>query len=131
MVAGRCSLLRPHGFDELVPVCGQRGTRIVAASPFNSGLLATPRPRAGALYDYRPASPEILARVTRMADACERHGVDLPTAAVQFPLRLPHVASVVVGTARAAAVEENLARIAAEIPGELWAELASIDEEVG
>jgi len=130
MVAGRCSLLRPHGFDALIPECVRRRTRIVAASPFNSGLLATRRPEPGALYDYLPASPALIARVEKMAAVCERHGVDLPTAALHFPLRLPQVVSVVVGTARASAVTENLARIAADVPDALWAELQSIDEEV-
>lgn len=130
MVAGRCSLLRPHGFDELIPECVAKGTRIVAASPYNSGLLATRHPAPGALYDYKPAPPALIAKVERMAAVCESHGVDLPTAALQYPLRLPQVVSVVVGTARATAVDENLARIATPIPDELWAQLQSIDEEV-
>ena len=123
MVAGRCSLLRPNGFDALIPDCVSRGTRIVAASPFNSGLLATRRPAPGALFDYAPAAPALIARVESMAEVCERYGVDLPTAALHFPLRLPQVVSVVVGTARAAAVAENLARMATPVPEGLWAEL--------
>ncbi|WP_051191627.1 aldo/keto reductase [Microbacterium luticocti] len=130
MVAGRCSLLRPHGFDELAPECAARGTRIVAASPFNSGLLATRRPAPGALYDYRPAGAELIGRVEKIAQLCESFGVDLPTAALQFPLQIPQVVSVTVGTARAEAVDENLARMAAEIPAQLWEQLRTLDEEV-
>ncbi len=126
MVAGRCSLLRPRGFDELIPVCAQKGTRIVAASPFNSGLLASPHPAPGALYDYQPAPAELLGRVERMAEVCDSFGVDLPTAALHFPLRLPQVVSVVVGTSRAEAVGENLARMGAEVPAGLWERLAEL-----
>ncbi|QAY58598.1 aldo/keto reductase [Microbacterium protaetiae] len=120
MVAGRCSLLRPHGFDDLVPVCIERGTRIVAASPFNSGLLATPHPAPGALFDYAPASAALLAHVEQLATVCEQHGVDLPTAALHFPLRLPQVVSVMVGTARPEQVRENIARMTTVVPDALW-----------
>lgn len=124
MVAGRHTLLRPHGFDELAAACAQRGTRIVAASPFNSGLLSSANPAPGARFDYQPAPPELVARVARMAQVCASFGVELPAAAIRFPLRVPEVVSVVVGTARPAQVRENIARMAAPIPDALWEALA-------
>ena len=36
------------------------GVAVVAAGVYNSGLLARPRPDAGAHFDYGPASPELL-----------------------------------------------------------------------
>jgi D-threo-aldose 1-dehydrogenase len=55
---------------------------------------------------------------------CAEFGVELPAAALQYPLRDPIVASVVVGTANPDAVRENLARLAADIPDALWQTLA-------
>jgi D-threo-aldose 1-dehydrogenase len=44
-----------------------------------------------------PASAEVRERVTRLRAACAAHGVQLAAAAVQFPLRHPAVACVLVG----------------------------------
>jgi D-threo-aldose 1-dehydrogenase len=75
------------------------------------------------MYDYQPAAPELLGRVNRLADVCERWGVTLPEAAVQFPLRHPAVVSVVAGLRDRAQVAELVARRVAEIPAAAWPEL--------
>jgi D-threo-aldose 1-dehydrogenase len=67
----------------------------------------------------------MLARAERIAEVCERHGVALPEAALQFPLREPAVRSVVVGAATPEQVRENARRMEAEIPDALWDELAA------
>jgi D-threo-aldose 1-dehydrogenase len=79
--------------------------------------------RADASYDYRPAPPPILDKVGRIEAVCARHQVDLTTAALQFPLAHPRIASIVVGALRPSEVEDNLARLARAIPAELWREL--------
>lgn len=122
MLANRWTLLDRSG-RELLDTCAARGVAVVAAAPFNSGLLALPRPPADATYDYLPAPPELLAKVNGLADTCERWGVTLPDAAVQFPLRHPAVVSVVAGLRDAAQVGQLIARRAATVPAEAWAEL--------
>lgn len=119
MVAGRYTLLEQA--DGLVAACREAGVGIVAAAVFNSGLLATPRP--GGRYEYGAVPAELLARAERIADVCERHGVTLPEAALQFPLREPAVRSVVVGAASPVQVRENVRRMQVEIPAALWDEL--------
>jgi D-threo-aldose 1-dehydrogenase len=119
MVAGRYTLLEQA--DEVVTACRQTGVGIVAAAIFNSGLLAKPRP--GGRYEYGEVPGELLARAERIAEVCERHGVTLPEAALQFPLREPAVRSVVVGAATPEQVRENARRMEAEIPEALWDEL--------
>lgn len=123
MCAGRYTLLDRTAAATLLPLATERGVAVVAAGVYNSGLLARPRPDAGAHFDYGPASPELLARVHAIADLCERHGVTLPQAAVQFPLRHPAVASVVLGCRTAAHVDAGLAAHATPIPDALWDEL--------
>ena len=61
----------------------------------NSGILADPLP--GASYDYAAAPAHLLERARRIGVVCARHGVDLKTAAIQFPLGHPQVASVAAG----------------------------------
>jgi D-threo-aldose 1-dehydrogenase len=107
-----------------LPACAERGVSVLAASIFNSGLLATPRPGRAARFDYAPASAEMLRRAHRIADVCEAHGVTLPQAAMAFPLRHPAVAGIVVGMRSAEEVRRNLAAFTTPVPGRLWADLA-------
>jgi len=94
---------------------------------FNSGVLA--RPRAGAWYDYGPASDETLARAAAIDSVCRRHGVTLRAAAVSFPLTNPTVTSVVVGMAAPAEVDENLAMLRTPVPDDLWLELQETESQ--
>jgi D-threo-aldose 1-dehydrogenase len=96
---------------------------VVAAAPFNSGLLARAWPPDGAFFDYGPASPEVLARARALATVCERHGISLPDTAIQFPLRHPAVVSVVSGMRTGEQVATALARFATAVPDEAWTEL--------
>ena len=49
--------------------------------------------------------------------------MDLPTVALQYTARDPLVRAVVVGTGRSSQLSENVSRMAAHVPEELWAEL--------
>jgi D-threo-aldose 1-dehydrogenase len=120
LLAGRWTLLDRTG-GEVLDACAERGVPVLAGGVFNSGLLADPRP--GVWFDYAPAAPDRLARAAELVSTCARHRTDLRTAAVQFPLRHPAVAAVVLGMARPAEVDQNLASLDADLPEELWAEL--------
>lgn len=108
MVAGGYSLLNRPAADDLLPLCVERRVEVMDAAVFNSGLLASPVPRDDATYDYAAAPAEIVHRAKAIARVRDTHGVLLPAAALQRPLRHPAVASVVVGTARARAVGQNI-----------------------
>src|SRR5215468_8951509 len=123
MLSGRYTLLNHSALDDLLPACADRGVSVLAASIFNSGVLATPRPAATARFDYEPAAPELLRRAHRIADVCEAHGVTLPQVAVAFPLRHPAVAGIVVGVRSAEEARRNAEAFAATIPVQVWADL--------
>ena len=123
MIAGRYTLLEQPALDDLLPLCEARGVGVVAAAPYNSGLLATDEPGAGAHYDYGDVPDDVLRRARELAEACRRHGVSLPVAAIRYPLRHPAVRTVVVGSARATSVRENLERAATNVPEPVWAAL--------
>lgn len=123
MVAGRLTVLDRSALAEVAPECRARGVGIVAAAVFNSGLLAAPSPGADARYDYEDVPADVLARTRRLEQACRRHGVELPAAALQFPLLDPAVRCVVVGAAEPAHVPANLARMRVDVPPGLWDQL--------
>lgn len=122
MLAGRWTLLDRSG-QPLLDECAARGVAVVAAAPFNSGLLARAWPPDGAFFDYRPAPPQVLARARALAAVCEQHGISLPDAAIQFPLRHPAVVSVVSGMRTGEQVVSTLARFATAVPDQAWTEL--------
>jgi D-threo-aldose 1-dehydrogenase len=126
MLAGRYTLLDQGALDGLIPAASERGVAIVAAGVYNSGILSSPVVVRDAKYDYGSASAEIIDRATQIAAVCQAFGVDLPEAAIRFPLLRPEVASVVVGARTDAQVLSNLARYRAAIPAALWTHLARV-----
>jgi D-threo-aldose 1-dehydrogenase len=124
LVAMPYTLLDQGPLDDAFPRCEQRGVGIVIGSPLASGILAT-GPVPGAKYNYADAPPEILDKTRRIQAACERHGVPLPAAALQFPLGHPSVAAIIPGAVSAAQVEQNFSAMSVKIPADLWAELKS------
>jgi D-threo-aldose 1-dehydrogenase len=124
MLAGRYTLLEQSPLDELFPLCERKGISIVAAAPFNSGILATGA-KAGAKYFYTDAPDDVLDRTRRIEAVCDRHSVPLPAAALQFALGHPVVASVAAGSSSAAEVAANASMTTLPIPADFWAELKS------
>ncbi|MFK3835214.1 aldo/keto reductase [Microbacterium sp. NPDC087868] len=125
MVAGRYTLLEQPAAADVLPACQETGTGIVAASVFNSGLLAASEPRRDGRYEYGQLPDDLWDRLVRIAAVCADHGVPLPAAAIQFPLQAAEVRSVVVGGSRPAQLEQNAAYAALAIPAELWQNLAA------
>ena len=122
LLAGRYTLMEQQSLEVEMAACEARGVGIVIGAVFNSGLLAT-GPVPGARYDYRAASAGELARAGRLKLVCDRHGVPLAAAALQFPLAHPAVASVIPGPLTAAEVGLNVAAMRHPIPADLWREL--------
>jgi D-threo-aldose 1-dehydrogenase len=122
MLAGRWTLL-DHSGAPLLAECAARGVAVVAAAPYNSGLLARDRPPADATFNYQPVPPDVLARASALADVCERHGTRLPVAALQFPLRHPAVVSVMCGARTPDEMRAALRRLAAPVPEAAWRDL--------
>ncbi|MBP2329934.1 D-threo-aldose 1-dehydrogenase [Kibdelosporangium banguiense] len=123
MLAGRYTLLEQSAAGEFLPLCAERGVSVLAAGVFNSGLLARPQVADDAKYNYAPAPRDLVVRAQRIAAVCERHGATLPQAAVQFVLRHPAVASVVLGVKSADQAVRNAELFAAPVPEGLWDDL--------
>jgi D-threo-aldose 1-dehydrogenase len=84
LLAGRYTLLEQEPIHTFLPLCQQKNISVIIGGPYNSGILATGAVE-GAYYNYRPATPEVLARVRQIEAVCARHNVTLQAAALQFP----------------------------------------------
>lgn len=123
MLAGRYTLLDQDAANELLPLAAERGVSVVIAGVYNSGILSSSRPSAGARYDYEDAPAALVNRANAIADVCDRFGVTLPEAAIAFPLLNQAVTSVVVGVRDADQLASNVERYSSSIPAALWSEL--------
>jgi D-threo-aldose 1-dehydrogenase len=124
MLAGRYTLLDQSARETLLPLCAQRGVRLVLGGVYNSGILATGAV-PGARYDYQPAGDGVLARTRALQARCDAAGVPLRAAALQFALRCPQACAVVVGARSAAEVRDNLAMARWPIVEGFWDAIAA------
>jgi D-threo-aldose 1-dehydrogenase len=123
LLAGRYNLLeQPALTSGLLALCAQRGTKLIAAGVFNSGLLATP-PSAGSRYNYVNVPTPILARAQSLWQTCAAFGVAPQAAALQFPACHPVVASTIVGAKSPDEIAQIMAWRRASIPAALWTAL--------
>jgi D-threo-aldose 1-dehydrogenase len=111
--------------EDLLNAASQRGVSVVNAAVYGGGALAK-WPAPVETYAYRPAAPAMVEAISLMGDACQRAGVSLAAAALQFSTRDSRILSTIVGGNSVAQVQEALAADAEEIPEELWDELESL-----
>jgi D-threo-aldose 1-dehydrogenase len=121
LLAGRYTLLDQTALADLLPLCESRGVSVVIGGVFNSGILIDPVP--GAHFNYLPADRALLAKARAIREICDKHGVPLAAAAVQFPLAHPRVCTVLVGPRTIGELETDLSLFEVEIPARLWADL--------
>lgn len=122
MLAGRYTLFEQASALAMLDQARQRRVEILAAGPYNSGLLGSSQ-GPGKTYNYEPASAATLQRANEIYAICASEGVDVSAAALQFPLGHPAVAAVVVGVRSTSEVENALERIHHGIPGSAWKHL--------
>jgi D-threo-aldose 1-dehydrogenase len=115
LLAGRYTLLEQAALAPLLEDCARQGNAIVIGGPFNSGVLV-----GNGKFNYEDAPPAVMARVSAIAEVCREHGVELPSAALQFPMAHPAVVSCVPGARDVAQLRQNAAWFEAPIPPELW-----------
>jgi len=127
MIAGRYTLLEQPAADAVLPACRAKGTGVVAASVFNSGLLAKDEPSRDDRYEYGRMPEPLWDRLQAILAVCRAHDVPLPGSAVQFALRAPAGRAFVVGGSRAEQLRRNAELMAIDIPAALWDALSAAD----
>jgi D-threo-aldose 1-dehydrogenase len=124
LLAGRYTLLDQSALPEFMPLCVERGVRLSIGGPYNSGILARDLDQPVS-FEYQPAPPEMVDKARSIKAVCDRHGVELKAAALQFVSAHPAVATTIPGASNVSEVEDNARLLQADIPAELWAELKS------
>src|SRR5215813_6170404 len=122
LLAGRYTLLEQGALADFLPECLKRNVSVILGGPYNSGIL-TGGVKPGATHDYVAASASLIEKAQKIEAVCQRHGVELGAAAMQFPLFHPALCSVIPGALSAAEVKQNVDRMSVGIPSELWSEL--------
>lgn len=113
--------------DTFWDVCTRCGVAAVNAAPYGSGILAK-GPGAYPRYIYEQAPEDILERARRIEAVCQRHGVPLAAAALQFSLRDPRISSTIVGMTHPERISQTAKLAQFPIPSELWEELAEEEQ---
>ncbi|MFF3563808.1 aldo/keto reductase [Streptomyces sp. NPDC002574] len=119
LLAGRYTLLdHERALQRLMPAAAAAGVGVVVGGPYSSGVLA-----GGRHFEYAEASPEILARVGRIREIADRHGIGVKAAALQFVLANPAAAAVIPGATKPGRIAEDLAALREPVPAGFWREL--------
>ena len=120
LIALKYTLLDQSAATELLPTALKKGVSVIAGGVFNSGILTNPK--AGATFNYEPASPEVLARAQKIEKFFVDRGVSLAQAALQFPMQHPAISAILVGCRSANEVTTNVALYNREIDSHIWRE---------
>ena len=123
LIALKYTLLDQSAGAELLPTALRKGVSVIAGGVFNSGILTNPK--AGATFNYEPASPEVLARAQKIEKFFVDRGVSLAQAALQFPMQHPAISAILVGCRSADEVTTNVALYNKEIDLQIWSEFDS------
>ena len=123
LIALKYTLLDQSAATELLPTALKKGVSVIAGGVFNSGILTNPK--AGATFNYEPASPEVLARAQKIEKFFVDRGVSLAQAALQFPMQHPAISAILVGCRSADEVTTNVALYNKEIDLQIWSEFDS------
>jgi len=119
LVAGRYTLLdHSHALQRLMPACEAKKIDVVVGGPYSSGVLV-----GGTRFEYAPAPPEILAKVERIKNLCDRYNISIKSAALHFALAHPAVAAVIPGASKPARIAEDQAALKETIPDDFWSEV--------
>lgn len=108
--------------EPLLDVASNMGVPVVNAAPYGGGILAQ-GPEAQPRFRYREAPAEMQERARQIRAICERYGVPLAAAALQFSLREPRITSTIVGMSRPERVQQTVDLARYPIPEEAWAEI--------
>ena len=128
------SLLHRGPEKELIPLCARSGISQIVWSPLAQGVL-TGKYSAGKSLppDSRAADdavngflnpewlkPPVLDVVAALKPLAEKVGLSLAQFALAWVLRLPNIASAIVGASRPAQIDENVAASGCRVPAEVF-----------
>ena len=97
---------------------------VLNAAPYGGGMLVK-GPDAQPRYAYGQGSDRIAGGARAMKAVCDRHGVPLAAAALQFSVRA-RIHSTVVGVSSPQRIAQTTALLEQAVPDEVWNELEGL-----
>lgn len=122
--SNRYTLLNTNS-DELFTYAHERGIAVLNAAPYGSGILSR-GPRDYPRYFYRTAPPAMIERALAIEAICERYGISLTAAALQFSLRDSRITVTIAGMSRPERIQETIDLASVEIPHAVWDEIEAL-----
>ncbi|HAU4045805.1 TPA: aldo/keto reductase [Legionella pneumophila] len=118
MIAGCYNLLNFSALDELFPLCKEKNIQLYVAAPYGGGLLSGQK--GNTYFRYEKASRDLLDRVAKIQEICDKFNVNLAHAAMQFVYMHPQVDKVVVGARTPDELRESLKYAREPIAPQFW-----------
>jgi D-threo-aldose 1-dehydrogenase len=109
----------------LIDAAAARGMAVLNAAPYGSGMLSR-GPDAYPRYAYQQAPPHLIERTEKIREICDRYGVPLAAAALQFSMLDPRITVTIVGMSRPERVASTVELASIDIPSGVWEEIESI-----
>lgn len=125
MVANCFTLLNHDITDYFTEKCSNNNVSLIAAAPFNSGILAKGSKGLGH-YFYGEAPQEVIDKVIAIEGVCEQFNISLQAAAIQYALRYDCVKSILIGMTNENRVAQNIAWYEEDIPETFWQALNQV-----
>lgn len=125
MVANCFTLLNNDITDYFTDKCSKNQVSLIAAAPFNSGILAKGSKGLGH-YFYGEAPQDIVKKAIAIEAVCEQFNVSLQAAAIQYALRYDCVKSILIGMTNESRVAQNIAWYEEDISEAFWLSLADV-----
>ncbi|RBP83699.1 aldo/keto reductase [Marinomonas rhizomae] len=125
MVANCFTLLNNNITHTFTDKCSDNNVSLIAAAPFNSGILAKGSKNLGH-YLYGEAPKDIVDKVIAIESICKQFNVSLQAAAIQYALRYDCVKSVLIGMTNENRVKQNIVWYEEPIPEAFWQALAPV-----
>lgn len=119
LLAGRYTLLEQTSLTPFLDTCIKRNTSVVTGGPFNSGILV-----GGDTWNYSKAPDEIVKKVGIIKEVCADFNVEMPAAALKFPLTHPAVACVIPGPRTVPELNQILDWWKVDMPEGIWDAMA-------
>ena len=129
LCAGEFNLISQRAYDELIPLCEEYGLSLVVGAAYGgNGILATGvrnklKDKDNLKFNYDKASKETLDKVVAIEEICEKHGVNLGAAALQYPLMHPLVKCVLAGVKNQEELRLAVNYMNEKIPETFWEDL--------
>ena len=111
--------------NEMYDYAHKKGIAIINAAPFAGGILAKGSKKSSKIT-YQDVAKKTLAPVNKIEKICEKFGIEMGAAALQFSLRDSRISTTLCGVSSPESIQKNLVWAQTQIPSEFWDEVLAL-----